>query len=67
MIRVCRVLKIRLMACKTIYRRARKSPINVTLGAFNRHMRSGQGETRTIVIKRRGLPHTFGVTLRAGM
>lgn len=67
MIRVGGVLKIRLMAREAIFRRAGKTAIDVTLGAFDRHMRADQCKGGTAVIERRGFPHTFRMALRAGM
>lgn len=52
MIRIRGALKIRLMTRKAIFRCARESPIDVTVGAFDRHMRPDQGKRRAIVIKR---------------
>jgi len=67
MIRICRSLKIRLMAREAIFRRAGESAIDMTLRAFNRPMRAEQWESRAIVIERRGLPYIHGMALRASV
>lgn len=67
MIRIRGVLKIRLMARKTIFRRAGKTAIHMTLGAINGIMRTQQWKCCTAMIEGRRFPGIHGVTLRTRM
>lgn len=60
-IRICRFLKIGLMARPAIFRRSREFVVEVALGALDGAMRAGQRKSRALVIEARRLPGVIAV------
>lgn len=66
-VRVGRLLKIRLMAGETIFRRASEAIVDVALAARHRNVRALQWKSRGVVIERRRLPDACRVAACAGV